>query len=202
MEESLTACCPCRCPQRRRALRGDRPSRSRPTRKAQFKVHIAIRATTTHSSSIPNTVHGSQGRSLHPQVLVDDDGLLVGLIGQLINESLDEWVHGCNGAIGQLEAESIVLELPQLTNTGAPKDETGINDSFFGLSVFVLRVFKGHNYPIREDLFDTASFPQLISKNPLQTRYRMQEFAYRAFLTTSISCLSNRFSANSEIFSE
>jgi hypothetical protein len=62
---------------------------------------LACSTMVTYSSSISDTVHGSKRRSLYPQVLVDDNGLLVRLIGQLINESLDERVHGCNGTIGQ-----------------------------------------------------------------------------------------------------
>jgi hypothetical protein len=49
----------------------------------------------THCSSITNSIHRTKRGTLHPQMVVDLDSLLVVLIRQDLGKSADERVHGC-----------------------------------------------------------------------------------------------------------
>jgi hypothetical protein len=50
------------------------------------------------STSISDTGDGSQGRSLDAQMLVHNDGLLVRLVRQFVDQGPYERVHGCIGS--------------------------------------------------------------------------------------------------------
>lgn len=56
---------------------------------------LLLKLDITHRSSISDTVDGSQGRSLDTQMLVHNDGLLVRLVRQFVDQGPYERVHGC-----------------------------------------------------------------------------------------------------------